>query len=136
MNEHPVAAWHRLVAAKDASALGDLLADDVAFVSPIAHRPLLGKALATSYLSAALDVFSNPSFRYVREIVGASDAMLEFETEIGGTEVNGVDLIAWNEAGRIVEFKVMIRPFKAALVVKEQMAARLQAQLNATVTKA
>jgi hypothetical protein len=135
MNEHPVTAWHRLVAAKDASALDGLLADDVAFVSPIAHRPLLGKALATSYLSAALDVFFNPSFRYVREIVGPADAMLEFKTEIDGIEVNGVDLIAWNEAGRIVEFKVMIRPLKAALLVQEKMAARLQAQSKANVTR-
>jgi hypothetical protein len=51
--------------------------------------------------------------------------MLEFETEIDGVEVNGVDLIRWNDAGKIVEFKVMLRPLKAIHVVQQRMAARL-----------
>jgi len=71
-------------------------------------------------------VFFNPTFRYVREIVGPSDAMLEFETEIDGVLVNGVDLIKWNDAGEIVEFKVMLRPLKAINVIHQRMAAMLQ----------
>ncbi|HBT97780.1 MAG TPA: hypothetical protein DEB25_09220, partial [Desulfobulbaceae bacterium] len=63
----------------------------------------------------------------VREIIGAGDAMLEFETEIDGVFINGVDIIKWNEAGRIVEFKVMIRPLKAINLIHQQMAAMLQA---------
>jgi len=78
------------------------------------------------YLSAALYVFLNPTFRYVREIVGASDAMLEFETEIDGIHVNGVDIIRWNEAGQIVDFKVMLRPLKAINLIHQKMAAMLQ----------
>jgi len=78
------------------------------------------------YLSAALHVFLNPTFRYVREIVGASDAMLEFETEIDGILVNGVDIIRWNEAGQIVDFKVMIRPLRAINLIHQKMAAMLQ----------
>jgi hypothetical protein len=62
----------------------------------------------------------------VREIVGATDAMLEFETELDGIQVNGVDLIKWNDAGQIVEFKVMIRPLKAITMVHQRMAALLQ----------
>ena len=72
-------------------------------------------------------MFFNPSFRYVREIVGPTDAMLEFETEIDGISVNGVDLIRWNEAGQIVDFKVMIRPLKAINLIHQRMAAMLQA---------
>ena len=79
------------------------------------------------YLGAAFQVFFNPTFRYVREIVGASDAMLEFETVIDGVQVNGVDLIKWNDAGRIVEFKVMLRPLKAINLIHQRMAAMLQA---------
>ena len=71
-------------------------------------------------------MFFNPTFRYVREIVGASDAMLEFETEVDGVLVNGVDLIKWNEAGQIVDFKVMLRPLKAINVIHQRMAAMLQ----------
>ena len=78
------------------------------------------------YLGAALHVFCNPTFRYVREIVGPSDAMLEFETEIDGILVNGVDIIRWNDAGQIVDFKVMLRPLKAINLIHQKMAAMLQ----------
>ena len=124
----PLAAWHRLVVTPDAAALDDLLADDAVFHSPVVHTPQRGKALTAAYLTAAFDVLSNDSFRYVREIVGASDAMLEFEVELDGIRVNGVDLIAWNADGKIVDFKVMIRPLKAIDVVQRRMAAVLQAR--------
>ncbi len=72
-------------------------------------------------------MFFNPSFRYVREIIGPSDAMLEFETTIDGVQVNGVDIIRWNDAGHIVEFKVMVRPLKGIQIIHQRMAAMLQA---------
>jgi hypothetical protein len=70
-------------------------------------------------------VFGSPSFRYLREIVGERDAVLEFETEIDGVLVNGVDMLRWDDAGRIVEFKVMVRPLKAIQAVHARMAERL-----------
>jgi hypothetical protein len=118
--------WHRLVRTQDPSGLNSLLAEDAAFYSPVVHTPQRGRKLAALYLSAAFRVFFNASFRYVREIVGPSDAMLEFETEIDGVLVNGVDIIKWNEAGEIVEFKVMLRPLKAINVIHQRMAAMLQ----------
>ena len=127
LSTHPIDAWHHLVRAPDLAGLDALLADDAVFVSPIVHTPQRGKALAKAYLSAAFRVFFSPSFRYVREIRGPSDAMLEFETTIDGTLVNGVDIVKWNEAGRIVEFKVMVRPLKAIQLVHERMAAMLAA---------
>ena len=78
------------------------------------------------YLNGAFRVFLNSTFRYVREIVGPADALLEFETEIDGILVNGVDLVRWNESGQIVEFKVMIRPLKAIQLVHQRMAAMLE----------
>ena len=128
MNPHPIETWHRLVESVDPSGLDELLADDAVFFSPIVHTPQRGKALAKGYLTAALQVFSNPSFRYVREIIGPSDAMLEFETEIDGVLVNGVDIIKWNEGGKVVEFKVMIRPLKAIALIHERMGAMLVAK--------
>jgi hypothetical protein len=127
MKEHPIAIWHRLVREQDPGGLDTLLDDDAVFFSPVVHAPQRGKRLAAAYLSAAFQVFFNPTFRYVREIVGASDAMLEFETEIDGVLVNGVDILKWNEAGRVVEFKVMIRPLKAIQLIHQRMAAMLQA---------
>ena len=106
--------------------LNGLLAEDAVFYSPVVHTPQRGRKLAAQYLGAAFHVFFNPTFRYVREIVGPSDAMLEFETEIDGVVVNGVDLIKWNEGGKIVEFKVMLRPLKAINVIHQRMATMLQ----------
>jgi SnoaL-like domain len=125
MPEHALDVWHRLVRDRDPSGLNALLADDAVFHSPVVHTPQRGKMLAAGYLTAALQVLSNPSFRYVREIVGDSDAMLEFETEIDGILVNGVDLIRWNDAGQIVDFKVMLRPLKAINLIQQRMAAML-----------
>jgi SnoaL-like domain len=118
--------WHRLVRTQDPAGLNALLAEDVVFYSPIVHTPQRGRKLAFRYLSAAFHVFFNPTFRYVREIVGPSDAILEFETEIDGILVNGVDLIKWNESSQIVEFKVMLRPLKAVNLIHQRMAAMLQ----------
>lgn len=127
MAEHPIETWHRLVEERDSRGLDTLLDADAVFLSPVVHTPQRGKKVTTAYLRAAFQVFFNPTFRYVREIVGASDAMLEFETQIDGVSVNGVDIIKWNEAGRIVEFKVMLRPLKAINLVHQRMAAMLQA---------
>ena len=124
----PLATWHRLVETHDAAGLPDLLAEDAVFHSPVVHTPQRGRAAAAWYLTAAFDVFFNDRFRYVREIVGPSDAMLEFETEIDGITVNGVDLIRWNADGLITEFKVMLRPLKAIDIVHRRMGAMLQAK--------
>ena len=118
--------WHELVRTRNVKGLDSLLADEVVFHSPVVHTPQVGKAITAAYLAAAFRVFFNESFRYVREIVGPSDALLEFQVEIDGIAVNGVDLIKWNDADRIVEFKVMIRPLKAVNLIHQKMAAMLQ----------
>jgi hypothetical protein len=118
-----IEAWHRLVRERDAAALQQLLDEDAVFHSPVVHTPQRGRALVAGYLGAALNVFCAPEFRYVREIVVEHEAMLEFETVIDEVKVNGVDIIRWNEAGKIIEFKVMIRPLKAVNAVHARMAA-------------
>lgn len=122
-----LSTWHQLVASRDAKGLDALLADDVVFLSPVVHTPQAGKAITTRYLAAAFHVFFNPSFRYVREIAGPRDAVLEFEVEIDGIAVNGIDMLKWNDEGRIVEFKVFIRPLKAVNLIHQKMGAMLQA---------
>ena len=125
---NPLVRWHNVVRTRDASRISDLLADDVVFFSPVVHTPQIGKAITTMYLTAALHVFGNESFRYVREVVGESDAVLEFETEIDGIIVNGVDMIRWNSDGKITEFKVMLRPLKAVNIIHQKMGEMLQAK--------
>ena len=121
-------AWHELVKSRNADALDSLLADDVVFYSPVVHTPQVGKAITARYLSAAFLVFFDESFRYVRELTGTRDAALEFEVEIDGISVNGVDILKWDDDGRIVEFKVLIRPLKAINLIHRKMAAMLQAK--------
>jgi hypothetical protein len=123
-----VSAWHDLVRSRNAKGLDGLLAENAVFYSPVVHTPQIGKAITAQYLSAAFHVFFNESFRYVRELAGANDAALEFEVEIEGVLVNGIDLLKWNEEGKIIEFKVLIRPLKAINLIHQKMAAMLQAQ--------
>jgi hypothetical protein len=123
---HPIEGWHAAARARDASALPALLADDVVFHSPVVHTPQRGREITAAYLAAALQVLGNASFRYVREILGERDALLEFECEIDGIAVNGVDLVRFDDAGRIVEFKVMVRPLKAMQIVHQKMGEMLR----------
>ncbi|HTA64388.1 MAG TPA: nuclear transport factor 2 family protein [Xanthomonadaceae bacterium] len=127
MSSDPVSVWHRIARERDVDALETLLADDAVFFSPVVHAPQVGKTVTRMYLAAAIHVFGNESFRYVRELRGDRDAMLEFEAELDGIKVNGVDMLRWNDAGRIVEFKVMLRPLKAVNLIHQKMAAMLQA---------
>jgi len=122
-----LAQWHRLVATRDPSGLDALLAAELVFHSPVVHTPQRGKALTRAYLAAAFQVFSDDSFRYVREVCDGRHAILEFEVVIDGIAVNGVDMITWNDADRIVDFKVMIRPLKAINLVHQKMARMLEA---------
>lgn len=117
--------WHEIARTRNAAGLDALLADAVVFHSPVVHTPQAGKQIAKLYLGAAFKVFFNESFRYVREIVGPHDAALEFQVEIDGIAVNGIDLIKWDDADRIVEFKVMLRPLKAINLIHQKMAALL-----------
>ncbi|MBE7420090.1 MAG: nuclear transport factor 2 family protein [Ideonella sp.] len=130
-NPKALEAWHRLVRTQDSAGLLELLADDAVFHSPVVHTPQRGRALAHWYLAAAFRVFFNERFRYVRELVDGAHAVLEFETEIDGVVVNGVDMITWNEQDRIVDFKVMLRPLKAINIVHQQMARMLEASKRA-----
>ncbi|MFO7568707.1 MAG: nuclear transport factor 2 family protein [Smithellaceae bacterium] len=121
-----MAAWHKLVKARDAAGLDDILADNVVFHSPVVHTPQAGKPITKLYLTAALHVLNNDTFKYAREVVAGNNAILEFQTVIDGIAINGVDMITWGEDGRINDFKVMIRPLKAINLVHKMMGEMLQ----------
>ena len=123
---HPIESWHAVARSRDTTALDALLHDDVVFHSPVVHTPQRGKAITRLYLQGAMAVLGNAQFRYVREIIGERDAVLEFSTEIDGLAINGVDLISWNDAGQIIDFKVMVRPLKAVNLLHQKMGEMLQ----------
>ena len=126
MSNATLDAWHRMIEARDASALDDVLADDAVFHSPVVHTPQEGKALTKLYLTAAIMVLGSSNFTYVREVIDESDAVLEFTAEINGIVINGVDMIHWNADGKIDDFKVMIRPLKAVNLLHRMMGQMLQ----------
>ncbi len=127
MSNKTIDAWHDFVRTKNVSVFSDALADDVSFHSPVVHTPQQGKAITLMYLEAAHNVLSGGGFSYARELVGEHDAILEFNADVKGVQVNGVDMISWDDEGKITEFKVMIRPLKAINMIHQEMAARLQA---------
>ena len=128
MAPDPVATWHKILKERNVKDLDTLLATDVVFHSPVVHTPQVGKPITKMYLAAAIAVFGNDSFRYVRELMSERDAILEFELELEGISVNGVDMIKWNDQGEITEFKVMLRPLKAVNLIHQKMGAMLQAK--------
>jgi hypothetical protein len=126
MTPDAIRKWHAVAEARDPAGLADLLADDCVFHSPVVHTPQRGRDLTTLYLTAALHVLGANDFRYVREVVGPSDAVLEFTANLDGVHVNGVDMIHWNADGRIDDFKVMIRPLKAVNTLHQLMGMMLE----------
>lgn len=119
--------WHAVIeGGSDPSALAAIIREDAVFHSPVVHTPQRGRALVVAYLAAAGQTLGNASFRYVRELVDGDTALLEFETEMDGIHVNGIDLIRFDADGMIADFKVMVRPLKAVNKVWEQMAAQLE----------
>ena len=117
--------WHAYMESGDPQALLDLLDESVVFESPVVHTPQRGKEITFKYLMAAAKVLGGSGFRYVGEWNGDNSAILEFENEIDGIKINGIDMIWWNEEGRITRFKVMVRPLKAINLLHQLMGARL-----------
>ena len=139
--------WHEQLRGRLPGGLDELLHDDVVFFSPIVFTPQEGKALTTMYLQAAAQALPGEgaggagdgvvereegerpagAFRYTKQVLSGDTAVLEFETTVEGKYVNGVDIIRCDNDGKIVEFRVMIRPLQAVNAVHQQMAAMIEA---------
>jgi len=131
MIDRVVERWHAFMRGETPDALEDLLADDVVFYSPVVYTPQRGKDITTVYLRAAGVALpgdgGDGAFRYTKQVLAGDTAVLEFETTVNGKYVNGVDIIRCDSEGRIVEFRVMIRPLQAVNAVHEQMRSQLEA---------
>ena len=121
-----IKAWPGIMKSGNQDSLEAILADNVVFHSPVVHRPQIGKAITTMYLMSAFKVLANDSFVYQKEVIGETNAVLEFVTEIDGIQINGVDIISWNDDEQITEFKVMVRPLKAMNLIHQKMGEQLE----------
>lgn len=122
--------WHQIIAQRDPAGLDAILAPDCVFYSPIVHTPQPGRDLTRMYLSAAMQVF-NDSFEYTKQVVTLQYAVLEFNCEVDGIVINGVDIMSFDEDGLICEFKVMVRPLKAINLLHAKMHAMLEQMSDA-----
>jgi hypothetical protein len=119
-------AWYAIANTRDPALLADLLADDVEFRSPAVFRPQQGKELTTLYLTSAIVVLG-PSLRYVHEWSDDTSAALEFEAELDGVYIQGIDLLRWNDADKLVSFTVVVRPMRGLEKLIELMSRELVA---------
>lgn len=124
----PVRAWHAFVESRDPSRLDALLADECVFRSPAVHAPQEGKALTSAYLRAAMVVLG-PGLRYLEEWYADRSAVLEFQTEVDGLQVHGVDMLRWRDDGLLTSFTVMVRPVRGLEAVIAAMGAELSRAL-------
>ncbi len=152
MIEQVIEQWYRHLRGELPGGLDTLLDDDVVFYSPIVYTPQRGKAITSLYLQAAAQALPGDAasgadgdraeddaplglstgFRYTKKVLAGDTAVLEFETSVEGKYVNGVDIIRCNHEGRIIEFRVMIRPLQAVNLVHRQMGETLERMKSAT----
>ena len=123
---NPIKEWHEVIKSGNTENLSSIIDSDCIFYSPVVFTPQKGKELTIKYLSAAALVFGDDSFKYIKEVINEKNACLEFELKLNGIEINGVDLISWNDKNKISEFKVLIRPLKGVQLIHELMGGTLE----------
>jgi hypothetical protein len=117
--------WYAYIKSHDRAALWDLLDPEAVFESPVVHTPQRGRDITFKYLLGADKVLGGPGFAYIGEWRSDTGAVLEFENEIEGIRINGVDIITFGNDGRITHFKVMVRPLKAINLLHRLMGEQL-----------
>lgn len=144
MIEETMEKWHRYMRGELPGGLDELLHEDCVFFSPVVFTPQEGREITKLYLQAASQALPGDSagesakegksgggaFRYTKKIFAGNQAAMEFETSVDGKTVNGIDIITCDDEGKIIEFKVMIRPLQAVNAVHRQMKAMLDSMQN------
>lgn len=130
-----LAKWHAMIASRDLQDLPSIVHPDAVFRSPMAIHPYQPAAALILALNTVIQVFED--FTYHRQL--ASDdglnAVLEFSARVGDKQLKGIDLVRFDELGKIVEFEVMVRPLSGLQALGVEMGARLAAQMPAFKVK-
>jgi hypothetical protein len=122
--------WNSFIKSPDDThVLWNLLHPDVIFESPVVHTPQRGRDITFKYLASAGTVLGGPNFKYLGEWHNGNSTVLEFENEVDGITINGVDIIKFSDDGsQITYFKVMVRPLKAMNLLHRLMGEQLAKQ--------
>jgi hypothetical protein len=142
MIEQFIEKWHKYLSGQLPEGLDALLAEDVTFYSPVVYTPQKGREVTKLYLAAAARTFGGDedrdaapkdgtpaelgAFRYTKQVIAGNQAVLEFESKVEGKYINGVDILECNDEGKLIEFRVMIRPLQAVNMMHQQMGAILK----------
>jgi len=118
-------AFRAAAEAKDFAAGAELFAEDVTFNSPVVFQPYEGRDALAMLLTAVVRVFED--FRYVAQTETDDVAVLMFEASVGDRDLQGVDILRFDDAGLIAELTVMVRPMSGMHALAEAMKAQLEA---------
>ena len=130
-----LAKWHAMVAAGDLQDLPSIVHPDAVFRSPMAIHPYQPAAALILALSTVINVFQD--FTYHRQLASEDglNAVLEFSARVGDKQLKGIDLVRFDEDGKIVEFEVMVRPLSGLQALGTEMGARLAEKMPAFKVK-
>jgi len=131
-----LATWHDLLARNAMEELDPLLSDRIVFRSPVAHTPYPGRAAIKLVLKTVNTVFQN--FTYHRSFATADGlgVVLEFSAEVDGKALKGIDMLRFDQAGKIEEFEVMVRPMSGLQALGAAMGAKLESQKHVLADRA
>lgn len=126
-----LAFWHEMIERRDLGRLPEIVHADAIFRSPMAHKPYQSAPALVMVLGTVIQVFQD--FVYHRQLATEDglSVVLEFSARVGERQLKGIDLIRFDEAGRIVEFEVMVRPFSGLQALGDEMGRRLGGLLPA-----
>ena len=118
-------AFRKAAEAKDFSAIEDIFTEDVTFKSPVVYKPYEGREAVATLLGAVAQVFED--FRYLHQVETGDVAVLMFEASVGDRDLQGVDILRFDDEGKIAELTVMVRPMSGMHALAEAMKAQLEA---------
>jgi hypothetical protein len=121
MSSHPVDAWLAANALNATVQLDALLSEDAAYISPFHDHPRIGRQAARLQISGMLKLVAEGEKKYLRQIIGSHDAMLEFEATLDRLTLNGVEILKWDDDCKITEVRIMLRPVDAAGIARGRM---------------
>ncbi len=126
-----MAKWHEMVPHGNLAELPAILHPKAVFRSPMAYSPYPSAQAVQLILGTVVKVFED--FEYHREMVGADgkSVVLEFSAKVNGKELKGIDMIQFDDDGKIVDFEVMVRPMSGLQALGDEMAKRLAPYLAA-----
>ncbi len=126
--QQTLAAWHNLLARNAMEELDPLLSDRIVFRSPVAHTAYPGRAAIKLVLKTVNTVFRNFTYHRVFATADGRGVVLEFSAEVDGKALKGIDMLRFDDAGKIEEFEVMVRPMSGLHALAEAMGAKLATQ--------